>query len=807
MDGRHRHSVPAGWRLSLVIPAYNEAAGIRQAIAEAAEALARFTSDFEILVVDDASRDDTAALVAEAAQSTDRVRLLRHDVNRGYGAALRTGFDAARFDLVAFTDADCQFHLDDLQLLLPLTERQPIAVGYRLDRKDPWRRRFFSWGYNTLARSLMGTRVRDCDCALKVFRKDALARLSPETSGFFVNTEMLTRARQLDLGIAEVGVRHRPRVRGTSTVALRDIPRTLRALLPFWWSRVLFAGAAPATVGGTRIEEERLPGLGPVFILFLLAALLFFSRLTCPLLEPDEARYAEIPRQMLTEGRLLVPVLHGQPYYDKPPLLYWLVMGSYALFGVHDWAARIVPGFAGFLTVVLTYAWGRKTLGERGGLVGAFILCLSARYVYLARMLTMDSLLCLCVVAALAAAHAALSAPRLRRQWWLVSALACGCGVLAKGPVALVLAALPVGGVAFLDPRVARVTPRHVVGYGLAAIAVAAPWYVAVSILDPDFLGHFFWKHNVLRYVAPFDHAEPFWFYVPSLFLGMLPWTLLLPPLVRLLCRRSVRSAARRPAALGFFLLSALGSLLFFSLSGSKRPGYVLPAMPPLALALACYLTAAVRAERWRWLGAWLPRAGTVLAQRGTLLVCLTGVGGSVVAVAAHLIDPALGLVFALLAALCGWALHRGRLPTRVNLSWPLCVAATFALLFAGVHTLLPAYARKFSLRGQVRAHAELAQDAGVPVACYPRRWDSVSFYLQRNDVRVYGPELRQRLLADARSENGILLFVKTGRALEDFLAALPDSFEFMPRGRQGQITAGWLQRRREAPPFLVAHR
>src|SRR4051794_25876 len=181
MDGRPR--------LSLVLPAYNEEAGIRQAVAEADDALARLAADYEILVVDDGSRDATATAVGETAATRPRVRLLRHPTNRGYGAALRTGFAAARFERVAFTDADCQFHLDDLSRLLPLTEKHPLVVGYREDRQDSWRRRAVSRGYNLLVRTLLGTRVRDCDCALKVFRRAALARLLPEADGFFVNTE------------------------------------------------------------------------------------------------------------------------------------------------------------------------------------------------------------------------------------------------------------------------------------------------------------------------------------------------------------------------------------------------------------------------------------------------------------------------------------------------------------------------------------------------------------------------------------------------------------------------------------------
>jgi dolichol-phosphate mannosyltransferase len=240
--------------LSLVIPAFNEAAVIARAVREAAEALARRFAAFEILVVDDGSSDDTARIVGRLKMP--HTRLLRHGANRGYGAALRTGFGAARYPLVAFTDADCQFDLTDLGTLATLADEYPVVAGYRADRKDPWRRRFFSWGYNRLVRTLLGTGLRDVDCALKVFRRDALARLLPASRGFFVNTEMMTRARQLGLRVAEVPVTHRPRASGESKVSLREIPRTLRTLLGFWWANVVFgpkAGSVTPVLVQTRL--------------------------------------------------------------------------------------------------------------------------------------------------------------------------------------------------------------------------------------------------------------------------------------------------------------------------------------------------------------------------------------------------------------------------------------------------------------------------------------------------------------------------------------------------------------------------
>ncbi len=250
MDAR-----PQTDRLSLVIPAFNEAEVIAQALREAESALSSCFAAFEILVVDDGSKDGTALEVEKVR--TRHTRLLRHPVNQGYGAALRTGFEAARYDLVAFTDADCQFDLTDLGGLAALAAEHPIAAGYRHDRKDPWRRRFFSWGYNTLARLRLGTGLRDVDCALKVFRRDVLSALLPQSRGFFVNTEMMTRARQLGFSVAEVPVTHRPRAKGMSKVSLREIPRTLRTLLGFWWREVVGGRKVPALPN--RIIQGRIP--------------------------------------------------------------------------------------------------------------------------------------------------------------------------------------------------------------------------------------------------------------------------------------------------------------------------------------------------------------------------------------------------------------------------------------------------------------------------------------------------------------------------------------------------------------------
>jgi len=811
----------SGWPVSLVIPAFNEAAGIHQALVEANAALQQIAHEYEILVVDDGSEDCTAQRVLEISSSNPHIRLLRHSQNRGYGASLRTGFQAARFDRVAFTDADCQFHLDDLGSLLRLSDEAEIVAGYRIDRQDPWQRRFFSWGYNTLVRTLLGTRVRDCDCALKVFQREALSNVMPQSDAFFVNTEMLARARMLGYEVAEVGVRHRPRLRGASKVSLWDIPRTLRTLLPFWWTQVLFRADDPSAATGPAPEQvtdrsllNRIAGLmfrdgsalAHFVILAIMSAVLFFSHLGAPLQEPEESRYAEIPRQMLESGNLEVPVLHGLPYYDKPPLLYWLVMGSYKAFGVHDWSARLVSSGAGFFCVLITYFWGRQVVGTQAAFLGGGILCLSGRYVYLGRLLTMNSLLCLCVIAALAAAHLALRGRALRWHWWILSALACGLGVLAKGPVAIVLVGVPALAYQLLDQRAARARLVPWLVFLAAAIGVACPWFFMAARSDPEFLAYFFWKQNLVRYVAPFDHAKPVWYYLGDVVLGMLPWSLLLPGLFKFLSRHSALEAKNRPSSLGFFLLAFAWCLLFYSVSGSKRAGYILPAMPPLALALGWYLQtslALVLHQGRETVFALRER----FAFRATLLVVFCALGGSIAAWATGILRPgtAIPLVVVTAIALGCIFLYGGRIS--VQKSWALCSLTTFVILVGALHSVLPAYAGRFSMRSQVRRLAELSQAADVPIVSYPREWDSVAFYLGRNDVRIYTAAQRDKLIADLRANPRTIAVIKTEHALDELLRDMPASLEFVPRTRPSNVVVGWVRARPELPFSYIAGR
>lgn len=773
-------------QLSLILPAFNEEAGIARAVTEADDALARLGVSYEVIVVDDGSRDATANIVAQLERDRPTVRLIRHAGNLGYGAALRSGFTAARGQRIAFTDADCQFHLDDLGLLLPLTEEHPVAVGYRVDRQDSSLRKFYSRGYNLLARTLLGIHVRDIDCALKVFRRDALAKLLPETNGFFVNTEMLARARQQRMSIAEVGVRHRPRERGESKVSLGAVPRVLNALLPFWWTQTMFPKNEPRPSGN--VGRIALPdGRGSLMLLlFAVTCVLFLGRLDHPLLEPEEGRYAEIPRQMLAEGRVLTPVLHGEDYWQKPPLLYWLVMLSYQTFGVHDWAARLIPALAGIFCVGVTTLWAWRTLGFWTGFVSGAMLTLSVRFLYLAGMLSMDGLLCACVLTSLACGHLAMIEERRRTRWSLLAAAFCALGILTKGPVALALIAPPLIGLAFLDRRCRFWSKLEGIAYlGLIAL-LAGPWFVLMAWSAPDAAGDFYWLHHLARYVAPVDHEKPAWFYLPSLLLGTLPWSLLLIPALPYLTNRV--KGQRRPPALGVFLLAFLWCVVFFSLSGCKRQGYILPAFPLLALMFGTFVTHGLPWRRWAEAAGW--------ARRLALTACAMGVACSVAAGLAQLWPWShagfLAAAFGAVALLV--AVPPRTLP--IWSSWAGCAAIVFFLSLLGQRAFLPDYHERFGLRRQVELSAAYEQEE-LPILTYPKRWDSVSFYARRGDVQSYTPAERDRLIRDLRTHGKAIVFLKRDPALQDLLDSLSAEIEIDLLGRKADYVAVGLARKR----------
>ncbi|HSJ29316.1 MAG TPA: glycosyltransferase family 2 protein, partial [Acidimicrobiia bacterium] len=200
--------------------------------------------------------DDTSVIVKQAASRYPWIRAVDHDVNRGYGAALRSGFIAATGDVVAYSDSDNQFDLVEFADHLPLMEKADLVAGFRVYRFDPLPRLIVSWIYNRLVRILFRVPVRDVDCSFKLIRRDKLDRLVLMCDDFFIDTEIVARARKWNWRITEVGVRHYPRLAGRTTVKPSDVPRTLRRVAHMWFA-IHYPNRAQHAARLTAQEAER----------------------------------------------------------------------------------------------------------------------------------------------------------------------------------------------------------------------------------------------------------------------------------------------------------------------------------------------------------------------------------------------------------------------------------------------------------------------------------------------------------------------------------------------------------------------
>ena len=484
--------------------------------------------------------------------------------------------------------------------------------------------------------------------------------------------------------------------------------------------------------------------LAPALAAACLILLLVWNLGGAPLLEPDEGRYTEVPREMLASGDFVTPHLNGVLYFEKPPLHYWLNAAAIRLFGLSEFTARLWSALFGLAGIALAWRLGRSVAGPRAGLLAAAALGTSPLWIAIGRLATLDMTLTFFLTATLTCFWIAQEANDRRRgrAAWHGAFGAAARAVLAKGLIGIVIP----GAVVFLYLLATRrwgVLKRVPWLTGIALfLAIAVPWHVLAAARNPDFLWFYFVHEHLLRYATPVaERQEPFWYFLAVVLLGCAPWSGLLPSLARLVPWRSAREGLAEHRGEAFLLIWAGFVVVFFSLSQSKLIPYVLPALPPLAVLVGVVIDklwdGKLVASRWETAGIAAGSAlaglyGAALVWAGLGKIDRLGLGG--VVSPGLLVPGALVVAVALLAAASGF-----------GQKWERRVFALFAAgccVGAAVQVVGPLVGRERSskavaerLRPQRRPG-----DLVFTYRCFP---ESLPVYLERTvGVAAYDGEL-----------------------------------------------------------------
>jgi 4-amino-4-deoxy-L-arabinose transferase-like glycosyltransferase len=557
-----------------------------------------------------------------------------------------------------------------------------------------------------------------------------------------------------------------------------------------------------------------LPRAAWIVLIALFAAAWFVNLDERKLQHPDEGRYAEIAREMTVTRDWLTPRLNGLKYFEKPALQYWLTAASIDAFGVREGAVRLVPALAGFLAVLAIGYAGWRLAGPEVGAYSALALVGSVWWFGNSHFVTLDALLSSLLAIALAAfliAQRAAARARERFAWMMAAWAAIAAATLTKGLVALVI---PCGALFFytLATRDFALWKRLHVAAGLTlAVAIAAPWFVAVSRANPEFARFFFVHEHFERFLTT-EHQRTgaWWYFVPLLLLGMLPW---LGVWVWTLSS-SWRDAVRESNGFSwprFCLVWAAFVLVFFSASGSKLPSYILPMFPALALPLGVQLARVALATLYR---------STLVAAIAVALLLVAALFGYD-RLAARLADAHTPLVVYnearpwFLATLTIWlagtvfwlALCRRPTPAARTMGIVAMALASIVALqfgFAGNDAFRMTRSAA-GLAAALTAESSPGYDAGAPIFQVHMYDQTLPFYLRRpTTVVAFRDELALGL--DAEPARGIATIAEW----EERWRTLPQAYAVMAPDTLDELAADGVPYRvvaREPRRMLIARR
>jgi len=337
----------------------------------------------------------------------------------------------------------------------------------------------------------------------------------------------------------------------------------------------------------TKNEEKAWVDFAAILVVFSIFFILFLGEL--PFKEPDESRYAAIPREMLESGDFITPRLNYVKYFEKPPLHYWVNALSLSAFGNKEAAARFPSALFGLCGVLLVYHLGRKLYGRRAGLYSALVLGSSVGFLFQSRMNIIDTTLTICMAAALGFFLLASRREETDKgRYYYLFYLFCALSVLAKGLIGIVLP----GGVIFfyllLTKRWNLLREMRLFSGTVLFLAVCAPWFVLVSLKNPEFFQFFFIHEHFERFLTKVHgRYEPPWYFIPVLLGGMMPWSFFLPGAAKF-------AWEKRDSHILFLSLWFGVIFVFFSLSSSKLIPYILPVFPAVALLIGSAISTAL---------------------------------------------------------------------------------------------------------------------------------------------------------------------------------------------------------------------
>lgn len=478
-------------------------------------------------------------------------------------------------------------------------------------------------------------------------------------------------------------------------------------------------------------------------LLILIAACLSFIGLgKLPLLEPDEGRNAEVAREMVVTHDWITPHYDGLPYLDKPVVLFWMIAAAFRVFGLSAWAARFPEALAALAAVLLVWLLGRKMFCARAGLLAGLILAASPLFFGFARTVIFDMPLTALVTASLFCFWLNRRKHILRLDALAFAAM--GVAAITKGPVGFLLPLLTLIAYYALAGNFRKLKNVHWAAGWAVFLAVALPWFIAVSMRNPSFPKYAFWEESLLRFTtgAGMHRSNGPLYYIPVYFAGFFPWSffLLFAAWARIKGWRKLREEAHE-AELFLFTWAAV-IFIFFTFSRSKLPGYVLPALPPLSL-LAAKAWEDTKSKPAPSATGWMDGGFGVMTATGVALgigaewlralrsssKVLTHIPPSV----AHLLPGALLHGAVILAALgfLGWRWNR-RARSRIA-AWSAFAAAALAvpLLALVWFPALAGYAQAGSSRELARTILR-SHEKNLPVYGYYYFRTGLPFYLQR---------------------------------------------------------------------------